>query len=230
MNQRILVWDVPTRVFHWLLALSFAVAYLTSESERYRDIHVVLGYTMLGLLGFRLLWGFFGTRYARFRAFLFKPREIAAYLFSLLKGKSAHYVGHNPAGSVAIWLLLVLGISSGVTGVMLFQDIGGDVMEELHEFTSNAMLAVVMIHIAGVVVSSLLHRENLVRSMITGLKRVPRQKLAPTAGQNQGIRRSYLWLGVIMLVAVVTFWIDYPATGLMTPGADATQTRQHDDD
>jgi cytochrome b len=230
MNQHILVWDVPTRIFHWLLALSFVVAYLTSESERYRDIHVVLGYTMLGLLGFRLLWGFFGTRYARFRAFLFNPREISAYLLSLFKGKPAHYVGHNPAGSVAIWLLLALGISSGVTGVMLFQDIGGDVLEELHEFTSNAMLAVVIIHIAGVVLSSLLDRENLVRSMITGFKREPGQKLSPTAGPNQGIRRSYLWLGVIMLVAVVTFWIDYPATGLMTPGADATHTRLHDDD
>src|SRR5665647_1891840 len=160
MSQRILVWDVPTRVFHWLLALSFAGAYLTSESEHYREIHVVLGYTLLGLVEFRLLWGFFGTRYARFRSFLFKPREIAAYLFSLFKGKPAHYVGHNPAGSVAIWLLLVLGISSGVTGVMLFQDIGGDALEELHGFTSNAMLAVVLIHIAGVVASSLLHREN----------------------------------------------------------------------
>jgi cytochrome b len=230
MSQRILVWDVPTRVFHWLLALSFAVAYLTSESERYRDIHVVLGYTMLGLLGFRLLWGFFGTRYARFRAFLFKPREIAAYLFSLLQGKPKHYAGHNPAGSVAIWLLLALGISSGVSGVMLFQDIGGDMLEELHEFTSNAMLAAVLIHIAGVVVSSLLHRENLVRSMITGFKRVPGQKLSSIVGPDQGIRRSYLWLGVIMLAAVVTFWIDYPSTGLMTTAADATQARLHDDD
>src|SRR5665647_1447982 len=170
MSQRILVWDVPTRVFHWLLALSFAGAYLTSESERYREIHVVLGYTLLGLVAFRLLWGFFGTRYARFRSFLFKPREIAAYLFSLFKGKPPHYVGHNPAGSVAIWLLLILGILSGVTGVILFQDIGGDVMEGLHEATSNAMCAVVFVHIAGVVVISLMHLESLVSSMVNGFK------------------------------------------------------------
>src|SRR5512147_205771 len=102
MMQRILVWDLPTRVFHWLLALSFAGAFVTAESERYRDIHVVLGYTLLGLLAFRLLWGFFGTRYARFRSFLFKPGEIAAYFMSLFKGRPANYVGHNPAGSVAI--------------------------------------------------------------------------------------------------------------------------------
>ncbi len=221
MSQRILVWDVPTRVFHWLLVLSFAGAFLTSESERYRDIHVVLGYTLLGLIAFRLLWGFFGTRYAQFRSFLFKPGEIVAYVQSLLKGKPAHYVGHNPAGSVAIWLLLTLGISSGVTGVLLFQDVGGDALEESHEFISYTMLAVVLIHIAGVAVSSLMHRENLVRSMITGFK---------SAEPDQGIRRSYLWLGVIMLAAVMAFWAGYPATGLVTPSADTAQAGQHDND
>ena len=221
MSQRILVWDVPIRVFHWLLVLSFTGAYLTAESERYRDIHVVLGYTLLGLIGFRLLWGFFGTRYAQFRSFLFKPGEIVAYVQSLLKGKPAHYVGHNPAGSVAIWLLLTLGISSGVTGVLLFQDVGGDALEELHELVSNTMLAVVLIHIAGVAVSSLMHRENLVRSMITGFK---------SAEPDQGIRRSYFWLGVIMLAAVMAFWVGYPATGLVTPSADTAQAEQHDND
>lgn len=221
MIQRILVWDMPTRVFHWLLALSFGGAFLTAESERYRDIHVVLGYTLMGLIAFRLLWGFFGTRYARFRSFLFKPAELVAYLTSLLKGKPVHYVGHNPAGSVAIWLLLALGAASGLAGVLLFQDIGGDVLEELHEFLANAMLAVVVVHVAGVAVSSVMHRENLVRAMITGFK---------SAEPEQGIHRAYRWLGVIMLAAVVAFWVGYPATGLMTPGVDATHAEQHDDD
>ncbi|MFZ2300538.1 MAG: cytochrome b/b6 domain-containing protein [Gallionella sp.] len=221
MSQRILVWDVPTRVFHWLLVLSFCGAFLTAESERYRDIHVLLGYTLLGLLGFRLLWGFFGTRYAQFRSFLFKPSEIAAYSLSLLKGKPAHYIGHNPLGSVSIWLLLGLGILSGVSGVLLFEDIGGDALEELHEIASNAMLAIVAIHIVGVVVSSLLHRENLARAMVTGLK---------AAEPDQGVRRSYAWLGAIMLTVVVAFWAGYPSTGLVTPGADTAQAKHHDDD
>jgi len=219
--KRILVWDVPTRVFHWLLALSFVGAYVTAESERYRDIHVVLGYTLLGLLAFRLLWGFFGTRYARFRSFLFKPGEIASYFFSLFKAKPAHYVGHNPLGSVAIWLLLGLGITTGVTGYMVLQDVGGDVLEELHELVSNAMLAVVLIHIAGVLVSSVMHRENLVRSMITGFK---------SAEPDQAISRTYRWLGAIILAVVVAFWVGYPATGLVTPGADSAHTERHDDD
>ena len=219
--RSILVWDVPTRVFHWLLVLSFTGAYLTAESELDRDIHVVLGYTLLGLLVFRLLWGFFGTRYARFRSFLFKPGEIVAYSLSLLKGKPAHYIGHNPLGSVSVWLLLGLGLLSAVSGVLTFQDIGGDMLEEMHEFVSDAMLAVVLIHIAGVVVSSLLHRENLVRAMVTGFK---------YAEPEQGIRRSYLWLGVIMLVVVVAFWVVYPAIALATPSAETVQVKHHDDD
>jgi cytochrome b len=214
-----MVWDVPTRVFHWLLVLSFAGAFLTTESERYRDIHVALGYILLGLIAFRLLWGFFGTRYAQFRSFLFKPGEVVAYLKSLFRGKPAHYVGHNPAGSVAIWLLLALGVVSGASGVMLFQDVGGEAVEELHEFASYAMLAVVGLHVAGVAVSSVMHRENLVRSMITGYK---------SAEPGAGIRRSHAWLGAIMLSIVVAFWFGYPSTGPVAPGV--TQAEQHGDD
>lgn len=221
MSQRILVWDVPTRVFHWLLALSFCGAFLTAESERYRDIHVMLGYTLLGLIAFRLVWGFFGTRYARFRSFFFKPGELVAYVSSLVKGKPAHHVGHNPAGSVAIWLLLALGLTIGVTGVLLFQDIGGDLLGELHEVLSFSMLAVVAVHIAGVVLSSIMHRENLVRSMITGFK---------NASPDEGISRSYAWLGAIMLAVVVTFLVAYPAVGVAASAGVVSHAGQHDDD
>jgi cytochrome b len=204
MSQRILVWDVPTRVFHWLLVTSFTGAFVIADSERYRDIHVLLGYILLGLIAFRVLWGFWGTRYAQFRSFLFKPSEVVAYVASLTKRNSAQYVGHNPAGSVAIWLLLLLGIVSGVTGVMAFQDIGGDVVVELHDNVSYAMLVVVAVHVFGVLVSSVMHRENLVRSMITGYK---------DGQQNVGISKSYAWLGVVMVLVVVVFWFGYMAKG-----------------
>jgi cytochrome b len=222
MSQRILVWDIPTRVFHWLLAVSFAGAFLTAESERYRDIHVLLGYTLLGLIAFRLLWGFVGSRYAQFSSFLFKPSEIASYVASLLKAKPERYVGHNPAGSVAIFLLLALGITSGLTGMMLFQDIGGDALEELHEDAAFFMLTVVALHIVGVLASSVMHRENLVRSMITGFK---------AARPKEGIRRAHAWLGVIMLTAVAAFWLSYPATSLTQPNVKVSQAEHgHDDD
>lgn len=214
MLQRILVWDIPTRVFHWTLALSFLGAYLTAESERYRDIHVVLGYTLLGLLAFRLLWGFAGTRYARFSAFLYKPAEILAYLRSLLRRTPQHYVGHNPAGAVAIFLLLGLGLLTGASGLLLYQEIGGEALEEPHEVFANLMLAVVLVHIAGVFVSSWLHRENLVRSMLTGYK---------SGAVEQGIGRRHALLGAILLAAVLAFWTWYPQTGLVTPAENASE-------
>jgi len=196
MIRQILVWDAPTRVFHWVQALAFGIAYYTSDSEKYRDIHIAFGYIMLGLLVFRILWGFIGTRYARFNSFLFKPGEIIAYLISLVRRKPEHYLGHNPAGSLSVWLLLVLGLFLGATGVMALQDNASDAVIEMHGLATDIMLVVVTLHIAGVLASSALHRENLVRSMITGLK--------PSESAT-GIPQGYNWLGALLLVISVAF-------------------------
>jgi len=200
MIRRILVWDMPTRVFHWLQVLSFGGAYLTAFSERLRNYHVALGYILLGLLVFRLLWGFIGTRYARFSSFLFNPKEIFSYSLTLFKGKPAHYLGHNPAGSVSVWLLLVLGMFICVTGVLALQDDASDLVVDLHGLATNVMLGVIVLHLIGVLMSSILHRENLVRSMFTGFK---------SAEPNEGIQHAYHWLGVLMVAAVVIFWFAY---------------------
>jgi cytochrome b len=183
MTQRILVWDLPTRIFHWTLAVSFAGAFLTCESERWCDFHVLLGYTVLGLIAFRLVWGFVGTRYS---------------LAQLLRGHAEHPVGHNPAGAVAILLLLLLGIASGVSGWAVYEEIGGDWLEELHELTSNAMLAVVFVHIAGVLITSYLHGENLIVAMITGRRR---------GAANQAISGSYPLIAMLLLATLIGFWI-----------------------
>lgn len=197
MLQRILVWDLPTRVFHWSFALSFAGAYLTAESERYRDIHLALGYVFLGMLVFRLVWGLVGTAYVRFRAFWFKPAEIVAYLRALLSPHPQHYVGHNPAGGVAIFLLLALGLLISVSGLGLYWEIGDeDWFEELHEIAANMMLLVVGVHIAGVLVSSVLHKENLVRAMFNGYKQ---------AVNAVSIPHHYTWLGISMSVVMLVF-------------------------
>jgi cytochrome b len=219
MSERVLVWDVPTRVFHWLLALSFAGAFLTADSERMRDLHVLLGYTMVGLIGFRVLWGLFGTRYARFRSFLFSPRELLQYLRSLLTRSPRHYPGHNPAGSLVIFLLLALGIVTGASGLAVYNDVGGEWLEELHEGAAFSMLALVFVHIAGVLVSSVLHRENLVRAMITGRKR---------GEPGQGIGRGHGWIAALLVATVAAGWVWYPT--LQAPATTAVQERGHGDE
>ncbi|MBI3479231.1 MAG: cytochrome b/b6 domain-containing protein [Nitrosomonadales bacterium] len=200
MIQRVLIWDMPTRVFHWLQLASFCTAYLTAFSERLRNYHVALGYILLGLLAFRLLWGFIGTRYARFGSFLFNPGEVVVYLLTMVKGKPQHYLGHNPAGAVSVWLLLSLGIFICVTGIMALQDDASDLVVAMHGVATNAMLGIIFLHILGVLASSIMHRENLVRSMFTGYK---------SAESGEGIQRSYGWLGVLMVMVVVIFWFVY---------------------
>ncbi len=164
------VWDLPTRIVHWTLATSFVVAFVTSDSEKLRDIHVLAGYGMAGLIAFRILWGFVGGGHSRFADFLPTPAKVINYLKSLLAGKPQHYVGHNPAGAVAIFLLLGFGITAAASGYATYNEFGGDFMEEVHEAAANGMMAMVVIHLAGVVVSSWLHGENLVKAMITGRK------------------------------------------------------------
>ncbi|OYT87973.1 MAG: cytochrome B [Burkholderiales bacterium PBB3] len=196
-NQKILVWDLPVRVFHWLLAFSFTGAYLTAESERWRLIHVSLGYTFGGLIAFRLLWGIVGTRYARFSSFIRGPATVKEYLFAMFSQKPAHYIGHNPAGAVAIVLMLLSGIVIAATGWASYDNGGENWVAELHESAANFMLVVIGVHLAGVAVASRLHRENLVSAMLTGRK----------FGQpEQGIRLAWRSLGLVVLVLVLGFW------------------------
>ena len=181
----VLVWDLPTRLFHWSLAASFVGAWLTSESDTWLSVHVFLGYLMLGLVGFRLVWGLVGTQHARFSSFAHGPAAAWRYLQQVLARRAERHVGHNPAGSVAIYLLLLLTLLVGVTG---FFSMGGEeqqgaaaawlsiaqgrVVKKLHEAAAVVMLLLVLAHLAGVVVESLLHHENLVRAMFTGRKQV----------------------------------------------------------
>lgn len=195
--SRILVWDAPVRVFHWLMVLSFAGAWLTAESERFRLLHVTLGYTMAGLVAFRIVWGLVGSRHARFSSFVRGPRAVAAYLGSVLRGRPERHAGHNPAGALAIVALLVLTLAVAASGWGTFNEIASDWLEEVHEAAANTMLFVAALHVAAAIVSSLLHRENLVRAMVTGRK---------TGTPDEGIRRAWRTVAVLMLTSVLGFW------------------------
>lgn len=197
MKDKILVWDAPVRVFHWLLVLSFFGAFVSAESERWRLVHVSLGYTVGGLVAFRVLWGLVGTRYARFASFVRGPRAVGRYLGALLRGQAEHHLGHNPAGALAIVLLLLLSVVTVASGWALYDEIGGHWLEDLHEVVGKLMLLVVGVHVAGVLVSSWLERENLVRAMLSGKK---------PGGPGAGIRWNWWPLAVLLLAAVLGFW------------------------
>ncbi|MCL4525249.1 MAG: cytochrome b/b6 domain-containing protein [Gammaproteobacteria bacterium] len=194
---RILVWDAPVRVFHWLMVASFAGAWLTAEAEQWSFAHAALGYTMVGLVAFRIVWGLGGTRYARFSAFVRSPAAVLRYVASLIWRRPERYLGHNPAGAIAIIAMLLLTLVIGVTGWAQYHGAGGEGFEEWHEGAANAMLALVAIHVTAVVGSSLLHRENLIGAMLTGYK---------WGHASDGIRSARWSLAVALLVAALGWW------------------------
>jgi cytochrome b len=224
-RRDILVWDWPVRVFHWLMVICFAGAWVSAESERWRLVHVSLGYTMAALVAFRLLWGLVGSRHARFASFVRGPRAVLAYLKSLPGAHPQAHTGHNPAGALAV--LLLLGLTLGVTGAgwAAYNDLWGNVTEDLHEGLANFMGLVVLVHVAGVVVSSVLHRENLVRAMLSGHKQ---------GRPDEGIRRSRPALALVMLAAVLGFWwlqwADAPAAGTLAQQHARHHDSDHDED
>jgi cytochrome b len=216
MNNEIRVWDPLVRVFHWSLVLSFTIAYLTGEE--YSGLHIDAGYVVLGLILFRLVWGFIGTRYARFSDFVYSPKAVLGYLKSLTTNTPRHYTGHNPAGGwmvIAMFLCLAIVSVSGLKVYAIEEGLGPlagsthespiiitpayadddeheeneshedredesrvsgheneseEFWEEIHEASSNFMLLLIFLHVAGVMLSGRRHKENLVKAMITGNK------------------------------------------------------------
>lgn len=183
-EPEVLVWDPWLRGFHWLLAAAFILAFATEDD--WLGVHVAAGYTVLGLLAFRLAWGLAGPRRARFSDFLYAPAVVLAYLRRLRQPHPPRYLGHNPAGGimVAVLLLVLLAVvGSGLAVYAADQGAGplapwlGGVgkaaekwLEGLHETLANLCLALVFVHLIGVLAESYIHRENLARAMLTGKK------------------------------------------------------------
>jgi cytochrome b len=165
------VWDPIVRVFHWSLVTSFAVAWLTADDLQ--SLHMWAGYAAVALVLFRFIYGFIGSRYARFGQFMRNPATTAAYARDVLHHREARYLGHNPLGAVMVAALLLGIAAAAITGWMMTTNAywGVEWVEETHEVVANLLLALVGLHVAGVLFSSLRHQENLVRAMITGRKR-----------------------------------------------------------
>ncbi len=197
--QMVRVWDPLVRIVHWLLVVGFVIGYVTEGDPM--PLHVWSGYIVAALVLLRVVWGFVGPRHARFSDFVTGPGRVFGYLGGLIRGKSARYIGHSPAGGAMTVALLVLLAAICVTGMMTLADIANagplaawfgnpevaaaraaaeaagqhyryrSPYEEPHEVLVNITLVLVILHILGVVLASFVHKESLPRAMITGMKR-----------------------------------------------------------
>lgn len=197
---RVLVWDWPVRLFHWALAggivLAFAIGKLGDKDGAAFPYHAMIGLALGAMLVLRLLWGFIGTRYARFASFLFSPGEVARYLRGVATGDAGRHVGHNPGSSWAIFAIFA-GLAAVVgSGVML--STGNEAFEEIHEVAVYALLAVAAAHVAGVAIHTLRHRENITLGMITGRKSADPQAAIRSAAPVQAL----LLVALMALLAV----------------------------
>jgi cytochrome b len=197
------VWDLGLRLFHWLLVIFFCISYLTSEIED--SVHPYSGYVIIGLLSFRIIWGFAGGKHARFADFIYTPEQIINYAKGMVSGHLPQHEGHNPVASLMVFTLLACLIVTTVTGLKVYGEEGHGPLaaqanieiiaeakasstyqikdhedehhehesewEEVHEFFANFTVFLIMLHIVGVMVSSHIEKQNLVKAMITGYKR-----------------------------------------------------------
>ena len=165
------VWDPFVRVFHWSIVILVATAWITGDDLE--SLHVAGGYAVAALLALRLVWGFVGPAYARFAGFVRGPRTVAAYLADTVRLRARRHLGHNPAGAAMIVALILALVATTGSGIAMEVGWFGKAhwLEEVHEALATLVLVLAGVHIAGVVAASLLHRENLIRAMITGKKR-----------------------------------------------------------
>lgn len=172
VSRTVAVWDLPLRLWHWALAICVLVAWFTPNA--YDALHRVAGYAVIGLLLFRLLWGFCGSRYSRFAKVGVRLRAAPDYLWNLRRGITGRYIGLNPAGT-AMQLALLLSLAvSAITGAMqvTVTFFGVWWVEDAHAYASDAVIVLVVVHVLGAVLMGRLQGENLVRAMLTGRKRI----------------------------------------------------------
>jgi cytochrome b len=198
--RQVLVYDLPTRLFHWLFAgffvTAFAIANLVDDESARFSLHMLAGLGMGFVVLLRLAWALVGTRHARFTDFALDPRQLLAYLKGMVSGGSRRWIGHNPASSWAAVAMVALALGLGVTGYLMATG-GGDALEEAHELMANAFLVVVLLHLGGVAAHVLRHRDRLQATMVTGSK--------PALAGEQVSVRSAPFAGLALVVLTSCF-------------------------
>ncbi|XQW85187.1 cytochrome b/b6 domain-containing protein [Thalassotalea piscium] len=212
-KKQILVWDLPLRLFHWLLVICLVGSWYTSEGDRgLVDIHMLFGYAILTLVLFRICWGFLGTKYAKFTQFVPTPRSIKSYI----KHTNKPYLGHNPVGSLMVFFMLLLLLLQTVSGLFMTDDIFTNgpyydsvskatqkIMSAIHHNVFDIILVTCALHIGAIFFYLIVKKDNLIKAMITGKKWVE-VKLS-----SSGIMNSKLLIAVILLalVCALVYWL-----------------------
>ena len=195
ISKRMMVWDSPIFIKNWLLAFCFVGAILTQESEKFRLVHVTLGYTMLGIVGFRLIWGFVGSKYARFTTM--KPRflRVRENIQAILSGNKEFSIGLNAIGFVAAYLLMGLVLLVSASGYLVFNEIGPELISEIHELVGNLLITVVVVHVGSIVLNAIYQR--LQKSNVEVVTKI---------GVIAQRARPYKWVSISILLIVIYFW------------------------
>jgi len=213
-----LVWDLPLRIFHWLLGLSILAAWATAEWGE-EQLHMWNGYLILGLLIFRIFWGVWGTRHSQFIHFFPSPKTLFAYIKLMFSKTSKETVGHNPAGSLmVIAMILMVGLQA-VTGLFTEGEIWAGPytsaldssiakkLESIHHSNFNYLLALIGLHILAIFVYLFRKKQNLIVPMITGFKK------ASVVPETEQIKSSKIWRALFTLAAVagLVYWLVFIA-------------------
>ena len=240
-HRHVLVWDIPTRAFHWLLVATIVTAFVTGFilPQWWLGAHRWAGYTIVALLVFRFIWAAFGSEYSRLGSFTYSPKETLGHLRGVLLLSPRHYIGHNPAGAAMIFALALVLCGLVVSGLLIEggeEKIGplagitsyavGNIAKRLHLILVWTICLMVAGHIAGVVVESLLTRENLVASMVTGYKDVPADTHLPTLRRPHWGAALASWVVVIGAGALTLVLLGrLPPKGIPANSVNATYTR-----
>jgi cytochrome b len=168
-----LIYDIPTRLFHWLFAglfvAAFFIAKTVDDESTVFSYHMLAGFLLAFIVLLRILWGFVGTKHSRFKSFALHPKDLVYYFMGVLSGDKKKWAGHNPASSWATLAMLGLSLGLGITGYLMANG-QKEALEDVHELLANGFLVVVLIHIAGVVLHALRHRDGIAMTMIDGAK------------------------------------------------------------
>jgi cytochrome b len=198
-----LVYDLPTRLFHWLFAGLFLSAFIIAKNIDDESIwfsyHSLAGLTLGFLVSLRILWGLFGTKHARFSGFALNPMELVKYLKGILTGSKDRWAGHNPASSWAGLMMMALAMGLAVTGYLMTSGPDKETFEDAHELFADGLIIIAILHVAGIALHTLRHREMIGLSMVDGKK--------AQIAKSDTIESSKTPFGILLLGLVVAFGI-----------------------